>query len=88
MKTIFMSVNKNIQEVNVIKEDDKYYYLDSNLLEKVNKSLNSMYTLSNDDEVFVDETKEGLIKKYNKEIEDKINILENKIMKLKRKLMT
>lgn len=87
MKTIFMSVNKNIQEVNVIKEDDKYYFLDSNLLGKVDKSLSSRYTLSNDDEIIVDETKEGLIKKYNKEIEDKISILENKIMRLQKKLM-
>lgn len=87
MKKIFMAVNKNVYEVEVIKEDNEYYFLNSDVIDKVEKNLNVKYTLSNDDEIILDETKEGLIKKYNEDIMDRINIFENKIKKLQKKLM-
>ncbi len=87
MKNLFMVVNGEVKEVNVINEDNENYYLDLEYPKEIRKKFNCIYCDYHDNRMFFSDSKEGAIKRYNKDILNDIESFEHRINILKKRLI-
>lgn len=87
MKTIFMATQSEIKEIEVLSEDEEYYYIEDAHHDKISKKFNVTYWDEDDKMIRYGETYESARDKYNERIYEDIKCYENKINRLKRKLI-
>lgn len=87
MKNLFIATKNGISQISIIKEDEKYYYVENPIKRQIEKDLQCIYHDYDDNMFCYGETETDARNRFNSDIENQIEIYERKIKKLRKKII-